>query len=553
MKTKFIIALLGIAMFLGCKKKNPIPEPKEIVKAPFVWKGANLYFLMTDRFNNGDTLNDINFERTKETGKLRGFEGGDIKGITQKINDGYFSNLGINAIWLTPVVEQIHGSVDEGTGVTYAYHGYWAKDWTALDPNFGTKEDLKTLVETAHSKGIRIVLDAVINHTGPVTDMDPVYPKDWVRTDDPCSYKTYESTVNCTLVKNLPDVRTESDEAVELPEELIEKWKAEGRYDQEVEELESFFKRTGYPRAPRFYIIKWLTDYITEYGIDGYRADTVKHTEDYVWTEFRTECDYAFSQWKKNNQNKVLDDNPFYLVGEVYNYNISSGKMFDYGDKQVNFFDKSFHSLINFEFKSDATKPYEFIFSKYSNLLHNELKGFGTLNYITSHDDSSPFDAKRTKPFEAITKLLLAPGTSQMYYGDESARPLIIEGTVGDATLRSFMNWDAINNNQDTQKLLLHAQKLGQFRSNHPAIGAGIHQMITQNPYVFYRSYSKAEYKDLVVVGLDLPLGIKSLDVSKIYKDGDLLHDAYSNQDVNVIKGKVSLDSQLDIVLLELK
>tara|TARA_R110002050_G_scaffold675_11_gene4804 strand:- start:18296 stop:19960 length:1665 start_codon:yes stop_codon:yes gene_type:complete len=553
MKSKFILTLLSITMFLGCDKKKTVTESREVIKAPFVWDSANLYFLMTDRFNNGDTLNDINFNRTKKTAALRGFEGGDIKGITQKINEGYFTNLGINAIWLTPIAEQIHGSVDEGTGVSYAYHGYWAKDWTALDPNFGTKEDLKTLVETAHGKGIRIVLDAVINHTGPVTDMDPVYPEDWVRTDDPCAYKTYESTVNCTLVKNLPDIRTESDEPVELPQLLVEKWKSEGRYDQEVVELESFFKRTGYPRAPRFYIIKWLTDYITEFGIDGYRADTVKHTEDYVWAEFRTECDYAFSQWKKNNLDKVLDDNPFYLVGEVYNYTISFGKLFDYGDKQVNFFDNRFHSLINFEFKSDATKPYEFIFSKYSNLLHNELKGFGTLNYITSHDDGSPFDVKRAKPFEAITKLLLAPGTSQMYYGDESARPLIIEGTVGDATLRSFMNWDAINNNQETQKLLLHAQKLGQFRANHPAIGAGIHQMITQNPYVFYRSYSKENFNDLVVVGLDLPFGVKTLDVSKLYKDGDLLHDAYSNQDVNVIKGKVSLDSQLDIVLLEKK
>ena len=286
-------------MFLGCDKKKTVTESREVIKAPFVWDSANLYFLMTDRFNNGDTLNDINFNRTKKTAALRGFEGGDIKGITQKINEGYFTNLGINAIWLTPIAEQIHGSVDEGTGVSYAYHGYWAKDWTALDPNFGTKEDLKTLVETAHGKGIRIVLDAVINHTGPVTDMDPVYPEDWVRTDDPCAYKTYESTVNCTLVKNLPDIRTESDEPVELPQLLVEKWKSEGRYDQEVVELESFFKRTGYPRAPRFYIIKWLTDYITEFGIDGYRADTVKHTEDYVWAEFRTECDYAFSQWKK--------------------------------------------------------------------------------------------------------------------------------------------------------------------------------------------------------------------------------------------------------------
>ena len=105
-----------------------------------------------------------------------------MRGIIQKIDDNYFSDLGVNAIWMTPLVEQIHGPTNEGTGNTYAFHGYWAKDWTNLDPNFGTKEDLKELVEKAHVKGIRVVLDAVINHTGPVTKTDEVYPNTWVRT-----------------------------------------------------------------------------------------------------------------------------------------------------------------------------------------------------------------------------------------------------------------------------------------------------------------------------------------------------------------------------------
>ena len=554
---KSALLFIGLSIFFySCKDESKTEEnttAKATKTTPFVWQGANLYFLLTDRFNNGDSLNDINFNRTKKAGKLRGFEGGDIKGITQKIEQGYFTDLGVNAIWLTPVVEQIHGATDEGTGVSYGFHGYWARDWTALDPNFGTKEDLKQLVEVAHSKGIRIVLDAVINHTGPVTNKDSAYPKDWVRTDGQCTYKDYESTVNCTLVKNLPDIRTESNEAVELPSFLVDKWKSEGRYEKEVAELDAFFKRTGYPRAPRFYIMKWLTDYITEFGIDGYRCDTVKHTEEYVWQEFRTECDYAFAEWKKNNPEKVLDDNPFYLVGEVYGYNIANKKQYDFGDKKVNYFDNAFHSLINFSFKYDAQSDYENLFSKYATILHKDLKGFGTLNYLSSHDDGDPFDAKREKPMEAMTKLLLAPGTSQIYYGDESARPLIIEGTVGDATLRSCMNWDSIRKDQTTKDVLLHSQKLGQFRVNHPAVGAGTHQMISKNPYVFYRDYLKDDYHDVVVIGLGLPLGVKTMDVSKIFKDGEVIHDAYSNQDVTVKNGKAIIDSKYNIVLLEIK
>ena len=189
-----------------------------------------MYFLLTDRFKNGDVSNDVNFERKEKAAVLRGFEGGDLRGIIQKIDDNYFTDLGINAIWMTPIVEQIHGATDEGTGKTYALHGYWAKDWTNLDPNFGTKEELKELVEKAHAKGIRVVLDAVVNHTGPVTATDPVYPNSWVRTSPQCQYNNYQNTTACTLVANLPDVLTESNLPAELPEMLIEKWKKEGRY-----------------------------------------------------------------------------------------------------------------------------------------------------------------------------------------------------------------------------------------------------------------------------------------------------------------------------------
>lgn len=518
----------------------------------FNWKAANIYFLLVDRFNNGDTTNDMNFNRNKETAKLRGFEGGDIKGIIQKIKEGYFTKLGINAIWLSPIVEQIHGEVDEGSGATYGFHGYWTKDWTVIDPNFGTKADLYDLVQIAHENGIRIVLDAVINHTGPVTKIDTVWSDEWVRTTPQCNYKDYESTVTCTLVKNLPDIKTESNTNVELPKQLVEKWKNEGRYDQEVTELDTFFKRTGYPRAPKYYIIKWLTDYITEFGIDGFRADTVKHIEENVWKDFKTECDYAFTEWQKNNWTKFENKQDFYLVGEVYGYNISAGKQYDFGDKKVNYFNNGFQSLINFELKWNAKqmKGYEALFAKYSTILQNELKGFGTLNYMTSHDDGQPFDKKREKPFETATKLLLTPGTSQIYYGDESARSLTIKGVEGDATLRSSMNWDAIKTNAKTKEILMHWQKLGQFRKNHLSVGAGVHKMISEKPYVFQRTYINGAYNDKVVIGLDLPKGKKEIKVSNLFKENDKLVDSYSGKEITVKNGVVVIDTKFDIVLL---
>ena len=547
MKNLFLINFLFI-IIISCQEKPSEKILKE-KKKEFVWEGANIYFLLTDRFNNGDTTNDVNFERTKTPGKLRGFEGGDLKGITQKIKEGYFTKLGINAIWMTPIVEQIHDATDEGTGITYAYHGYWAKDWTAIDPNFGTKEDLKELVETAHKNGIRVLLDAVINHTGPVTEKDPVWPSDWVRTSPKCEYNNYENTTSCTLVENLPDIKTDSNENVALPPQLVAKWKAEGRYEQELKELDAFFERTGLLRAPRFYIMKWLTDYITEFGIDGYRVDTVKHTEEYVWQEFKNECDYAFAEFKKNNPEKVLDENEFYLVGEVYNYVISHGKSFDFGDRKVNYFDKAFNSLINFEIKWNAKQMVaKDVFQKYDSLLNTDLQGYGVLNYMTSHDDGQPFDKERENPFKTATMLLLTPGTSQVYYGDESARSLTIDDTIGDATLRSMMNWEEINSSDDTKKILMHWQKLGQFRANHPAVGAGRHHVISEdNGLTFSRVYNQ----DQVIIGIDMFESAINIDVSSIFKDGDLLKDTYSNQEVVVKSGKVNFISEFSIVLLE--
>lgn len=556
---KLLVVLFSIPLFIGCKKVKKEQEITQVVveetpkkEVPFVWEGANIYFLLTDRFNNGNPNNDINFDRTEETAVLRGFEGGDIQGITKKIEEGYFTDLGINAIWFTPIVEQIHGGTDEGTGKTYGYHGYWTKDWTAIDPNFGTKNDLSKLVKTAHSKGIRIILDVVLNHTGPVTDKDPVWPDDWVRTGPTCEFTTYENTTECTLVANLPDILTESDEDVELPDALLAKWKDEGRLSKELDELQLFFERTGYPRAPRYYIIKWLTDYINEFGVDGFRVDTVKHVNENAWADLHKEANYTFEMWKKKHEDKVLDDNSFYLVGEVYNYGISGGREFDFGDKKVDFFDYGFKSLINFELKNDADNDYETIFKKYSKLLHTKLQDKSVLNYLTSHDDGSPYDKDRSKPYRSANVLLLTPGASQVYYGDETARSLTIEGAKGDATLRSFMNWQDLDSMPETKKIHKHWQKLGQFRANHPAIGAGKHKRLAKAPYVFSRTYEKGDYRDKVVVGLDLPKGKKSLWVKGFFGDGTILYDTYSDTEVTVANGKVILENDFDIALLEL-
>lgn len=535
---------LMLCFFVSCSA----PKQSEKEDAPFDWKNATVYFMLTDRFHNGDTTNDTNFGRKDDAKELRQFVGGDIKGITQKIEEGYFTDLGVDALWFSPVNEQIHGSVNEGQGNTYAFHGYWIRDWTSMEPNFGTKQDLAQLMRVAHKNNIRVLMDVIINHTGPVTEQDPVWPSDWVRTEPQCSYQDYESTVFCTLVKNLPDIRTDQDKEVEIPQQLRDKWKKEGRLQKELEELEAFFARTGYPRTPKYYIIKWITDYIRNFGIDGFRVDTVKHVEGDVWADLAKEAKIAFAEWKKNNQEAIQEDQKFFMLAETYNYNLGGGRIFSFGDKQVDYFANGFDSQINFGFKGDANRSYEELFSAYAAQLHGAMEGLTVMNYVSSHDDSHPFDKERKRTMESATKLLLCPGQVQIYYGDEVARPLILEGALGDVNLRSIMDWDF---DPEEKALLNHWQKLGKFRQNHPAVGAGQHQKLSDSPYAFARSYQKNGFEDKVVVALDLPSEKVSIPVKGVFADGTTVRDAYDGQVYTVKNGAVQLTSLKRFALLE--
>jgi len=518
--------------------------------APSVfWNSATVYFLLTDRFLDGDPANDGALGRAHDGAKLRSFEGGDLAGVLQKLNDGYFDSLGVNVLWMTPFEEQIRGSVDEGTGRTYGYHGYWTRDWTRVDPALGTEADLRAVVEAAHTHGIRVLLDAVLNHTGPVTPEDPQWPDTWVRTSPRCTYGSYVTTVDCTLVDNLPDVRTDRDSPVDLPAWLADRWRREGRLDRETAELDAFFARTGYPRAPRYYIIKWLTDWVRELGFDGYRVDTAKHFEPAVSAQLKHEADRAFAGWKDAHPDQVTDGLPFYMMGEVFGWAPEQGREYDYGDRKVDFFDHGYGGLINFAFKSEGGSLDD-IFTRYSTLLNGPLTGVAILNYNDSHDDGAPFDPARSDPMGAATRLLLAPGGAQIYYGDELARPLSVPGARGDANLRADMNWRDTADAR-TARILEHWRKLGRFRRAHPAVGAGVHHEIQAQPYVFSRVLDAGGASDRVVAGLGQPMGAKSIPVGGVFDEGAALRDAYSGVRAVVRDGVVSLSTPFSVVLLE--
>lgn len=547
------LTLLALAWLAACQPAPTPPRPAPVAAAAdpaAFWNAATIYFLLTDRFENGDPSNDAALGRGAGAAPFRGFAGGDLRGILQRLEAGYFDSLGVTAIWMTPFVEQIQGGVDEGTGTTYGYHGYWTRDWTAVDPAFGTAADLEAVVRSAHRRGIRILMDAVINHTGPVTPLDLAWSASWVRTAPRCTYQSYATTVDCTLVANLPDILTDSDAPAELPPWLLDKWRAEGRLERELQELEDFFHRTGYPRAPRFYLIKWLTDWVRDLGIDGYRVDTAKHFGETVSAELQREAVTAFADWKRAHPGEVLDDLPFFMMGEVYGYEARMGRWYDFGDRKVDYFAHGYDGLINFGFKQDVRESPEDAFSGYARMLGDaELRGVILVNYLTSHDDGAPFDRERSDPEGAALRLLLAPGAAQIYYGDEIARPLSAPGADGDANLRSPMPWERLEDAR-WRALLSHWRRIGQFRRQHPAVGAGSHQLLQASPLVFARRMESGPMRDRVVVGLGFGEGVRTVPVGDVWPEGTVVRDAYGGLEATVRLGAVTLAPGTGPILL---
>ena len=131
--------------------RTPAPVDRAVLAPADFWNSATIYFLLTDRFYNGDPTNDLALGRAQDGAVLRSYMGGDLAGVLRKLEEGYFEALGVDAIWMTPFQEQNRGATDEGTGRTYAYHGYWTQDWTAVDPALGTEADLRAVVEAAHA------------------------------------------------------------------------------------------------------------------------------------------------------------------------------------------------------------------------------------------------------------------------------------------------------------------------------------------------------------------------------------------------------------------
>lgn len=338
-------------------------------KNDFDWDESVVYFMVTDRFFDGNESNNTASGADTYGDNPGLYHGGDFAGVTTKLD--YLQDLGVNTIWITPIVENVKGVAvtDEGSeDVPYnaAYHGYWASDFTKLNPTLGTTGEFETMISEAHKRGMRIMVDIVVNHAGYGTEStfaDMLRDKSVSEGD----IKSWQS--------GLPDFATENADV-------------------------------------RAKLVEWQTSWMKDYGVDYFRVDTVKHVDSTTWAALK---------------NSTTEVNPsFKMIGEYYGAGYASngstlgtGQMdadldFDFNDQATSFVSGNISSVEKF-------------LSARNSALNN---AYMTGQFLSSHDEdgfkASLMNGKKytedkatSAALVAATLQLTAKGIPVIYYGEE--------------------------------------------------------------------------------------------------------------------------------------
>ena len=472
----------------------PVPEK-------FDWGKATVYFVITDRFCNGDSTNDVNYGRITDYGSERlnaaTFHGGDFRGMLQKAREGYFTDLGVDVVWMTDVYEQIHGWMSGSGAVNdfphYGYHGYYPLDYTQTDKNYGTVSELRELVDTLHCQGIRVMLGANLNDPGYPTLLDAVqygfaetgltereaarhirewsfdrffegragwkgwYGRDWIRMPD--EHWDESNPLEATLF-GMPDFKDESDTPVDIPLFLRKKWRDEGHCNDPWVNPSARALRENRRWSPMQYVIAWIASWVKEFGIDGFRCDIVENVHLNRWKELHSACDAALRRWRDRHPDDPASKwtDSFYMTGDFDGASI---------DFKPDYADAGFSSMVNFYFpKRGDLDGIVHVWQAYSDSIAAH-PGWHPFSYL---NNSYHRDADSLNMADCATALFLSPGVAQIFYGDESGRELSDArfNVDSDQAFRSDMNWVDVDST-----MLAHFRRLGAIRHEHPAIGSG--------------------------------------------------------------------------------
>lgn len=463
----------------------------------FDWDEAVIYFAVTDRFFDGDASNnDAYGVGDYNVGEKGGssYHGGDFAGLNQKLD--YLKDLGVNTIWITPIVENITEDQhdNETDTATYGYHGYWASDFTKLNKHLGTEQQFKALLDAAHSKGMKIMVDVVLNHAGYGTE------------------------------KYFNSILTDADgNSISMIRDSNNTISGDDKYDS-LSDLPDFVTEN---KAVTDQLVTWQTEWMSKYSIDYYRVDTVKHVETTTWEAF------------KNSLTKVNPD--FKMIGEY------SGA--GYANNAGELGTGSMDALLDFDFNDFAQK---FVTGDISGVESSLQKRNGAINntatmgsFLSSHDEDSLqyklVNESKLSEEEAYnlmkvaaTLQITAKGQPVLYYGEE-----IGQGGANNwplQTNRRDFDWTELEKQKaDSNSIYNHYKTMLAIRNTYTDVFArGNRSTVAASDAEGYEVISRSYGNSTLYVGMNVKEAEKEVVIPVAESAGTVLKNLYDGKTYTV-------------------
>ena len=478
------------------------------------------YFVMADRFENGDPSNDTGglggdrLETGLDATDKGFFHGGDIAGISQRLD--YIAGLGTTAIWLTPsfMNRPVQGA---GADASAGYHGYWVTDFTRIDPHFGTNAELKALINEAHGRGIKVFFDIITNHTADVIDHEEAtHPyiskesepyrdvagaafddRDYAGGDD------FPDLDAATSFPYTPQFRSEADRTVKVPDWLNDPTNYHNRGDSTFAGESSLYGDfVGlddlFTEQPD--VVDGMSDIYkawVDFGIDGFRIDTVKHVNMEFWQEFAPAIrEHAAS----------IGNDDFFAFGEVYDADPAYLSTFSTTGRLDATLDFGFQGAGTGFAKGAPTRKLRDFYSADDYYTDTDSNAYAIPTFLGNHDMGriGMFLAGSDKALErdqlAHALMYLTRGQPVVYYGDEQgftgdggdrdARQDMFASRVASYNDDDLLGTDATTaeaNFDTTHPLYATIRDLARLRKQYPALadGAQLHRYSSNDAGVF--------------------------------------------------------------------
>nr|WP_082510578.1 pullulanase-type alpha-1,6-glucosidase [Leifsonia sp. Leaf325] len=528
----------------------------DLIADPVRQPGADnvFYFVMTDRFENGDASND--------TGGLTGdslatgydptakgfYNGGDIAGLRSRLD--YIDQLGTTAIWLTPSFKNkpVQGT---GANASAGYHGYWITDFTQIDPHLGTNAELEALIDEAHAKDIKVYFDIITNHTAdviayeggqtsyidqatsPYKDADGVAfnPADYAGTED---FPTLDPATSFPYVPTIDPAEAD----VKVPAWLNDPTIYHNRGDSTWEgESVTFGDFSGLDdlmtEDPK--VVDGFVDVYNDWvdlGIDGFRIDTAKHVNFEFWQKWSTAV--------KAHAASIGNDD-FFMFGEVYDADPTKLSPYVRNSDMNSVLDFTFQSQAVGYASGNSAKSLQSLFAgdDYYTTPHSSATALPTFlgnhdmgrvgYFLQNTDDSVQRDSL------AHDLMFLTRGQPVVYYGDEqgfagagqgndqSARQTLFPSQVTEYTGQNLITGEPVGTGEHFAtdgELYTHIAELSALRQAHPALssGAQIERYVDNGPGVYAFSRVDASEKTEYLVAVNNSAAEKTVSVPTLTK-----------------------------------